>query len=417
MDSYEKIAKILRTDKQKLVQTAERLSAVTGKNDVFDEIADENEEHIRDRMMRLGVARDATAKELYDALISKIEADDVQIFECLGRPECHVAGGCQTIAEVAKKAVNPPSGFFMKHEKAREFLIKEPPKKVMEFLGYATAEAMLAKENLLEVMSALRFIEGSEWLNNVFFRQYETLTPGDFEEREIVVHALSEKWTKESEKFVVKKKHNISHLKEMGVVFVIPTFLGISGEILRMFALIMHYLHEIPFYAQIFRDIAKDEHTFSKNFTSLLRGDVIESRPAMDHISVWLVIQRYLAKEDENDWHLFVPHVNPEAIHWMKAEGGLEGIGAGLDGVAKELAFWQDLGWVGDFFKDDTGVDILVSFNLVDTVMSLVKQKENIKYLYHHQEALWNRIFVKYFGEEELYSRCRGSLLKGYFEI
>src|SRR3989344_7989913 len=113
MDSYEKIAKILRTDKQKLLQTIERLSEVTGKKGVLEKIAEENEQLIREKLMELGVARDASAKEIYDALISKIEADDVQIFECLGRPECHVAEGCKTIADVAKNAVKPPAGFFL----------------------------------------------------------------------------------------------------------------------------------------------------------------------------------------------------------------------------------------------------------------------------------------------------------------
>ena len=44
-----------------------------------------------------------------------------------------------------------------------------------------------------------------------------------------------------------EKYHNISHLKEMGVVFVIPITLGISGELMRMFILILHYLNEVPF--------------------------------------------------------------------------------------------------------------------------------------------------------------------------
>lgn len=417
MDAYEKIAKILRTDKDYIAGIEKRFAAITGKTAMMEAIVQQNSELIKDRLLRLGVSTEADAKDIYDALISKIESDDRQIFQALGNPNFKNVADCQRIGDLAKKVVRPPTGLFIKLDKAREFLVKEPPKKVMEFLGYTKVEEMLAKEDLLEVYSALRFIEGSEWLNGVFFKQYESLKPEDFEEREVQVKALSEKWGKESEKFVAKKKHNISHLKELGVVFIIPALLGISGELLRMFVLVMHYLYEVPFYSKIFRRIVEERVTFTTNLTSLLRGDVIERHFPDSDRSLWLVVQRYLAKDDENDWRLFVPHINPEALHWLRAEESLASIGAELDGFSKELAFWQELGWVGDYFKDETGHQILVSFNLVDTVMSLVKQKEMIKYLYHHQEAMWNQIFSVYFGREELEKKAVDYLLQGYFEV
>lgn len=417
MFAYEKIAKILRTDKDYIANIEKRFTAITGKSAMMDAIVQENSELIKDRLLRLGVSAEADAKEIYDALISKIESDDRQIFQALGNPNFKNVSDCQRIGDLAKKVVKPPTGLFIKLDKAREFLVKEPPKKVMEFLGYSDVEQMLQKEDLLEVYSALRFIEGSEWLNGVFFKQYESLKPEDFEEREVQVKALSEKWGRESEKFVAKKKHNISHLKELGVVFIIPALLGISGELLRMFVLVMHYLYEVPFYSKIFREISKEKITFTSNFTSLLRGDVIERHFPDSDRSLWLVVQRYLAKDDENDWRLFVPHINPEALHWLRAEESLASIGEELDGFSKELTFWQELGWVGDYFKDETGHEILVSFNLVDTVMSLVKQKEMVKYLYHHQEAMWNQIFSVYFGREELEKKAVEYLLQGYFEV
>ncbi|MEK7138294.1 MAG: hypothetical protein AAB787_02180 [Patescibacteria group bacterium] len=417
MNAYEKIAKILRTDKDYIANIERRFMAITGKQSMMEAIVQQNTELIKDRLLRLGVSQEADAKEIYDALISKIESDDRQIFQALGSPNFKNVADCQRIGDLAKKVIKPPKGLFIKYDKAKEFLIKEPPRKVMEYLGYSSVEEMLSKEDLLEVYSALRFIEGSEWLNGVFFKQYESLTPEDFEEREVQVKALGEKWGAESEKFVAKKKHNISHLKELGVVFIIPALLGISGELLRMFVLVMHYLYEVPFYSKIFKEIKNEKITFTTNLTSLLRGDVIERHFPDSERSLWLVVQRYLAKDDENDWRLFVPHINPEAMHWLKAEDSLASIGSELDGFSKELTFWQELGWVGDYFKDETGHDILVSFNLVDTVMSLVKQKEMVKYLYHHQEAMWNQVFSVYFGREELEKKAVSYLLQGYFEV
>ena len=131
--------------------------------------------------------------------------------------------------------------------------------------------------------------------------------------------------------------------------------------------------------------------------------------PSSDERRSFLNIQRYLAKDDENDRRLFLPHINPEAFHWDRAEDNL----AKIEG----LEFWKNLDWIGDFFKIETGGEILVSFNLVDTVMSLVKEKEMVKYLYHHQEALWNKIFSEYFGEDKMEKAIKENIARGWFTI
>ena len=392
---------------------------MTGKKGVLEKIVDDNDKAIARSLATLEVENHgkAGAEEIYQALISKVESDDEKISESLGRPVCHKFKDCEKILAVSKKIAGVNHGFFLKESKAVEFLTKEPPEKILSYLGYDSVEEMLSKENLLEVYSALRFVEGSDWLNNVFFKQYENLTPDDFEERPIVVQALGEKWLKAAEAFMKKKWHNISHLKEMGIVFVIPATLGIPGELLRMMNLIFHYLHEIPFYSDMFRRATETPVTFAPNVISLLRGDVLDRRIPEGEKSFWMVTQRYLAKDDENDWRLFVPHINPEALHWARAEEDLVKSSSLLDGFAADLVFWQGLGWVGDFFKDDAGNEILVSFDLVDTVMSLVKEKELVKYLYHHQEALWNKIFAEYMGKDQLEKFCKEHLLEGYFEI
>lgn len=417
MFSYQKIANILRTDKDTIRVLEEKLSAATGKKNVIDKIVEENETTIKDRLNFLNLGRYAMAKEVYDALISKIEADDNRFFEALGRPAITAIEGCQKILDQAKGLTNKPRGFFLKKNKAEELLKNEPPKNIIQSLGYQNVDKLLQEEDLGEIFSALRFLEDNDWLNNVFFRQYESLKPDDFEEREIIVKALGSQWISATRAFVEKKYHNISHLKELGVIFVIPISLGISGELMRNFSLILHYLNEIIFYSEIIKKFSENKLSFSKNLISLLRGDVINERLPKSNKSQWLVIQRYLAKEDENDWRLLEPHVNPEAIYWEKAERLLVKAGESFNNFSADLAFWQNLNWVGDYFKTDTGIEVLVSFNLVDTAMSLVKEKELIKYLYHYQESLWNKIFSEYFGREKMEELMKENIIKGWFEI
>lgn len=422
MNSYqEKIARILRVDRKRVAELEAGLEKITGKAGVLWLIAEENEKLVINRLDTLGLSRHAPAQDVFDALISKVEADDIKLFELIGLGSLKTPDAAKMVVDFVKKVHPPTKGYFLKLEKAKQLLIAEPPKKILAALGYKYVEEMLQKEDLFEVYSALRFLEDSEWLNKVFFKQYENLHPHDFEERIIQFRPLQQKWAKAAERFVSKKYHNVSHLKEMGVIFVIPVFLGISGETLRLVSLLLHYLNEVAYYSNLFRKLSGDEANFAKNMISLLRGDVVENRlpdmpPEVRRLR-FLVLQRYLAKDDENDWRLFEPRVNPEALHWQRAEDDIAKINQSFPNFKNGLEFWSGLGWVGDYFKTETGVEILVSFNLIDTVMALVKQRELLKYLYHHQEALWNKIFASYFSLEELEKRSDENILKGWFEV
>lgn len=416
----EKLAGILKIDKRLFQSLIDRMNVVSGKQDVIKKIIEKNDSILQDRLLTLGVSREASAKEVYDALISKIEADDLNFFEALGRPSIASQNDCERVLGLVRDFAKPPRGHFLKHEKAIEFLKQEPPRKVMEYLKYESVDDMLAHEDLYEVFASLRIVEGNEWLNTRFFKQYQGLTPDDFEEREIIIKVLSEKWKPAAGSFVAKKWHNISHLKEMGVVFVIPIALGVSGELLRMISLVFHYLHEIPFYAGRAKLLMQNRETFARNYISLLRGDVPE--PGFQFFdeegrAMWLVVQRYLTKDDENDWRLSLPRINPEALHWEKATHDIVGFSKTIDGFSKEMAFWENLDSVGGHFKDDLGNQSLVSFNIVDTVMSLVMEKYLLKYFYHQKEAMWNEIFAGFFGDRAPDEYSEKFLLEGHFFV
>lgn len=420
----EKIARLLRVDKHVIADLEAAMGRVTGKRGVLKHIVDENESLIIDRLHSLGVpSRDAKAQEVYDALISKVEADDLKIFNTLGIDSSASPEAAAKICRFILEMTPPRHGFFLKFSKAREFLIAEPPKKILAALGYGSVEAMLAKEDILEVYSALRFLEDQQWQNEIFFKQYEQLRPEDFEMRAVQLKPLTQKWGVAAERFVKKKYHNVSHLKELGVIFIIPVFLGISGEVLRLISLLLHYLHEVSYYSSLFEEYARTAAPdFAARIISLLRGDVFDRQlPAPNQEpprTWWLVVQRYLAKDDENDWRLFVPHINPEALHWLRAERDIVHIADVVPAFRHDgLHFWGGVGWVGDFFQSETGVPILVSFNIVDTVMALVKERELAKYLYHQEEALWNKIFMSYFSEQELESFTKKYIIQGWFEV
>jgi hypothetical protein len=414
MEAAHKIAKILRAQPDTIEQMDEKMSQITGKEKVLDNLVADNDKFVEEAIWAMELKNPPTAESIYDGLIKKLKSNDETIYDLFRRPTGTSREGLATLCNIAYELAAPPESWFLKKEKAIEILQKAPPPNIMAAFGYKTVDEMLAKEDLLEVFSALRFVESMEWMHSTFDKVYRSITPKDFEPRKIELSVLNEKWLNVAEKFVKKKYHNLSHLKELGVIFVIPLKITTPGEIMRLFSLILHYLHEVTFYSKLFEHYA-DREDFSDKLISLLRGDVGDTPMMGANKMNWLIIQRYLAKDNENDHRLFVPHINPEAVHWRRAEEDISRLSKRFGSTG--LGFWEHLDWVGDFFTSRQDGEALVSFDLVDNVMALIQEKDMIKYLYHHQEALWNKIFTSYFDTEKLDRFLIDNFEKGFVTL
>lgn len=410
------IAKILRADPIMLEKTIGAMERITGKTGVIDGVISENEEYVKKVLSTLNIS-EPNAEDVAAGLEKVLLKNDAILYELLGNPDLSFPLGSKTLIDNAYQAIGAQEkGFFLKKEKAREMLIKAPPPSIIKGLGYRDVQELLEKERLEEIFAALRFIETRDWMNTVFVNQYAELTPRDFEERPIEVFTLQSKWLSLAEKFLEKKYHNVSHLKELGVVFIIPIKLDTVGETFRLFSLVLHYLYEVPFYSKLIVRYSRDTAHFSDNLISLIRGDVKSSSVNFsDGFIRWLIVQRYLSKDDEHDPRLFIPHVNPEAIHWRKAQKAL--IRFASTQPRLNLRIFDNVDFVGEFFPSKKIGELLISFDLVDNIMGLVKQDMMIKYLYHHQEALWNRIFAGFIGEEKMEEMILDNLDKGYIDL
>src|SRR3989344_8383370 len=142
-----KIALVLRTDKHRLFEFVAELEKKYKKSNILDKISKENEELLRQRLDLLGLGRNISAETIFDALTSKIEADDIALYNALNRPVCSTQKGCHTILSLAKKLADSKKGFFLKKEKAEEFLRNTPPKNILKVLVYDNLDSMLQKED------------------------------------------------------------------------------------------------------------------------------------------------------------------------------------------------------------------------------------------------------------------------------
>ena len=170
-EAYKKLANILRTDEDELLKIERRLGEVTGKRDVMERIVEENERLIAEHLEAMGLSPSSLPRDVFASLIVRAEKNEACLNVAFGNPDSSKREDLERVLHILRGVAGVSKGLFLKEEKAREFLIAEPPKKVLEYLRYSSAEEMLAKEDLYEVYSSLRFVEDMEWMNGVFFRQ------------------------------------------------------------------------------------------------------------------------------------------------------------------------------------------------------------------------------------------------------
>lgn len=419
-DPYNKLAHLLRTQPATLLELERKMSTISGQEGVFEDIIRQNDITVDRTLEGLGLTRRDDQIAVRSALRERLAHLDGHLWELVGKPDFTKPGeACAKLCNVVGKVFTPPKGLFIKREVGVGMLEKYPPHNLLEHFGYATVRDLIDKEGFSSVMAALRFTQSEQWMHQFFEVAYDNLGPDDFEERDIEHLILDMKWLTVAEKFMSKKYHNVSHLKEFGIIFVIPLKSDTPGETLRLFTLILHYLHEVPFYASLFRRHQYDKD-FPHIFKSLLRGDV-PAGTAPNHSRItWRIVQRYLAKDNADDFRLFEPHVNPEADHWWRAEEDLGRLSRilGEDGHGHlALGWWTGLDFVGEeFMNPETGKEELVSFDLIDQLMALVRGSDS-QYLYHQQEALWNKIFVEYMGREKMRQLIEENLMSGFIEL
>jgi hypothetical protein len=345
--------------------------------------------------------KDTTGPELFHALNAKIKEHDEHLAKSIGGDyNQSVQELLPLMRDAAAKVKTPRDCWVLKKSVAKEMLRQMPPQNIMKMLGYRSVDSMLKRENLAEIYGALRFAEDPAWLNQ-FNEKYKTLKPSDFESRQIeIVIMPHDRWGDIAEHFIQKKRHNITHLKELGVILMLPVKARtLPGITVWVMSLLFHYTNEIRLYSAYFK-----LQQVKKDFGEILAHTLIadpDLGPVMAGQNIhWRVIQRYFGKlETEVHPEIFEPHVQPEDLHWRRAEEVLYELDP-------ELEFWRDLDYVGLMFEDRP-----LTFNMMDVAASYCNNTPyESRTIYHFRESLWNEIFMRYMGQKTLHDQVLNQL-------
>lgn len=372
-----------------------QLEQITGRTGADTKLIGDITEMAHANLRELGLnPAIATGGEIYYALQSRVEEDIKRLTKIIGAKES------DDIRALIPRMIDAANGvefnrkvFVLKREKGKELLRQMPPKVLMKKLGYDTVDAMFEGEDFDEVYTALRFSEGADWLNE-YNELFKTITPEDYEERDLRIFAMDhDKYVDLADHFVHKKLHNITHTKEMGTIVVVPMHAKtMRGLVLKSLPLLLHYMNEIKLYSTFFK-LKSKKPKFGETVVETLIADPGTTSQMVGNRIHWRVIQRYLGrhKEDSVEKVAFEPHVQPEDLHWRRAEELLYQIDP-------KLEFWKDRDYVAlnyDGFP--------VAFNLFDVSFAYSnKEPYEGRYAYHFRESLWNEIFVRYLGFKNL---------------
>ena len=388
------LAELLQAEQPMFSLALKQLEEETGRPGVDLTLLGEIYEKAHKKKLELGLdPNDTTGPELYHALVAKIKEHDEHLAKHIGGSSTDSPDKLiPLIKATVEKVKMPRSCWVLKKTVARQMLRDNPPPNIMKLMGYRSIDQLLKKENLFEVYGALRFAEGPEWLNK-FDSKYTELKPSDFETRQIEIVVMPhERWADICEPFIHKKKHNITHLKELGVILMLPIKQKhLAGLTLWVTSLLFHYTNEIRLYSSFFK-LQQVKPNFAKILIDTLIADPGKHASMSGTHVHWRVIQRYFGKL-KNEYHpeVFQPHVQPEDLHWRKAEEGLYAIDP-------ELEFWRDLDYVGLMVDDQP-----ITFNMMDIAASYTNRTPyEERELYHFRESLWNEIFIRYMGQKTL---------------
>jgi hypothetical protein len=179
----------------------------------------------------------------------------------------------------------------------------------------------------------------------------------------------------------------------MGTIIIVPMKADrMKGITLKTLPLLFHYINEVRLYSAFFK-LKQVNKNFGETVVETLIADPGTAAQMAGSYVHWRVIQRYFGKlKEEGHPEAFEPHVQPEDLHWRRAEENL----ALLD---PEMKFWVDKDYVAKLADDG----LPLTYNMMDVSLAYSNgESYKTRYFYHFRESLWNEIFMRYMGHKNL---------------
>lgn len=352
------------------------------------------------KLRELGLdPQDTTGPELYNALQERLLQDEHRLRKSLGLTDKTSSQAVlSSIQRFTRMPHVPRNCFALRLSVAKRLMKKVPPKKSMKELGYRSLDSMLKHEPIPQLYAAALIHESGQWQQD-FLKQYEKLSPSDFETRKITVfYPNNKRWEKLAGQFVDTNKHTSVVLKELGAIVILPVTVDLPALAITSVLLLLEGINDIRC-SSTYLKLQQVKPNFGKLVAELATSEPYTSTNLAGQPLPWRIIHYYYNSRNTEDLpSLFEPHVQSEDLDLVKSE----------DTLAQEipaLEFWQDTPHLALVDHGQT-----VSFNMLDVALSVVNRLPfSDRVVSYVRDRIWHELLVRYLNPYNL-ERVLGQL-------
>ena len=322
---------------------------------------------------------DTTAKELYHALLGRLEKDishfDRAIFSRVTNTSHK---GADSLAVLLKHSPMNNQVWALKISIAKQLLRQNPPRRLMKLLHYRSLESMLKRQNIGQLYGALPAAESAGYLKNLS-KSYSRLGPDSFENRNIEFVLMSENpWRKLSHNKVV------SGVPQVGVIAIWLPPKSLNRSSFTQFFLILGAMEELRLQSLVLK-LRQTSAGFSKQAASIFEGNLgFPAQIASQKIS-WSSLHQHLKHQSDAQYQLLEPYLHSDDFNHPSANEVLADL-------HPAFRWWQTANHTAAHYKDRP-----VSLNLLDVFHNHIYQLPYKSRTAHHfQQSLWDELIYRY---------------------
>jgi L-glutamine-phosphate cytidylyltransferase len=361
------------------------LSNLPDKHETVRSILTKNKDLFHDKISQLNL-KTSQASEIDNALQNKIENIEKELGKIYTNSIYSKEGLKSIIENVFSSCPEElKNGLYLKESTAISLLEKCPPKGLMNHMKCSSLPELLKKENPLDIISLSRHTEIISWQTK-YKKFLSDLTAKDFENRKlrwILVDSDKYKALLSNSK-QPQKPWGISHSKETGTMmcFTLDDKKLIKAPLLQCVIVFMHYFFETAYASLYYKHV-------SENNPDTLGKEVVNS-----------------FTDPADRLPLFYSNSYSENLFWKKA---IELFNKTF--LIEEAKYFSDSIGCGEYSNSEKPNDTIISLNIIDQLWDInfsgqseiIKsfKYEDISFLYHFRQALWQKIFRDIMGLDE----------------
>lgn len=245
------------------------------------------------------LSKDASEREVYHALNDLISRENSKIEEKLGISDASSPSDLlKKILKFVEEKDIAGQSFYLKSSKAKEFLKKHPPKKIMKALGYRSIDSMLKREPYGLVINLAKSREGVEW-NREYTRFCSNLVGSDFSLHDVTINIISDKTANKMAEQGFSRSYLVRNCPELGAIFLLAPHRRFNMDVITCLVAVLDAIYLTRQYGSYF-----NFQSFQKDFGKKISAVITQGiRPgSADEFSVmWPAAWHHIVKSSIDD--------------------------------------------------------------------------------------------------------------------